>query len=101
METKKEIGYIESVEIFADTMKERYLDNNEDTSLIILAGTSEGVQLIGYGDKENRLVSMASAIATEHWFELLVKTATSLATFRGDIRDILKRLEDIHDDDTD
>lgn len=101
MGTKKEIGYIESVELFADTMKERYLDSNRELSLILLAGNEEGVQLIGYGDKENRLVSMASAIAAEHWFELLVKAATSLATFHGDIRDILKRLEDIHDDDTD
>lgn len=31
-------GFIESVELFADTMKERYLDNNNKLSLVLLAG---------------------------------------------------------------
>lgn len=90
--------YIVRVGNFADEMKERYLDNDKDNSLVILAGNKEGVQLIAYGDKDNRLISMASAIKTEQWFEYLVKAALSLATFTGDYEEIIKKYKEDADD---
>lgn len=72
------VGFIESAELFADTMKERYLDSNRELSLVLLAGNEEGVQLIGYGGAKSRLVSMASAIAAEDWFKQLVIASMSL-----------------------
>jgi len=87
------VGFIESAELFADTMKERYLDSNNKLSLVLLAGNEEGVQLIGYGDKTNRLISMASAISTEDWFKHLVKASMTLAELikMDSIRDIIKK----------
>lgn len=87
------VGFIESAELFANTMKERYLDNNNKRSLVLLAGNEDGVQLIGYGDKKNRLISMASAIATEDWFKQLVKASMSLAELikMDNIKDIIKK----------
>lgn len=90
---EQKVGFIESAELFADTMKERYLDNNNKLSLVLLAGNEEGVQLIGYGDKTNRLISMTSAISTEDWFKQLVKASMSLAELSkmDSIRDIIKK----------
>lgn len=87
------VGFIESAELFADTMKERYLDNNNKLSLVLLAGNEDGVQLIGYGDKTNRLISMASAISTEDWFKHLVLASMSLAELSNmdSIKDIIKK----------
>lgn|GEM_PF-2930250 len=87
------VGFIESVELFAGTMKERYLDSNRKLSLVLLAGNEEGVQLIGYGDKTNRLISMSSAIASEDWFKQLVKSSMALAELSkmDSIKDIIKK----------
>lgn len=95
------VGFIESAELFADTMKERYLDINRKLSLVMLAGNEEGVQLIGYGGKTGRLVSMASAIATEDWFKQLVLASMSLATLGSNYEDIKEALKNFHNDDTD
>ena len=91
-------GFIESVCNFADAMKERYLDKGKDNTLVILAGNKDGVQLIAYGDKYNRLISMASAINSEKWFECLVKAGLSLATFTGDYEQIIKKFKEDTDD---
>ena len=95
------VGFIESAELFADTMKKRYLDNNNELSLVLLAGNEEGVQLIGYGDKTNRLISIATAIATEDWFRHLVLASMSLATLGSNYEDIKEALKKFHNDDTD
>lgn len=95
------VGFIESAELFADTMKERYLDINRKLSLVMLAGNEDGVQLIGYGGKTGRLVSMASAIATEDWFKQLVLASMSLATLGSNYEDIKDALKNFHNDDTD
>lgn len=95
------VGFIESVGLFADTMKERYLDINRELSLVLLAGNEEGVQLIGYGGAKSRLVSMASAIAAEDWFKQLVIASMSLATLGSNYEDIKEALKNFHNDDTD
>lgn len=93
------VGFIESSVLFADTMKERYLDNNSELSLVMLAGNEDGVQLIEYGGKKARLVSMVTAIATEDRFKRLV--LSSIATLGSTLDDIKDALKNFHNDDTD
>jgi hypothetical protein len=93
METKTKVGYIESVELFADTMKERFVSKDSNLSLVILAGNEEGVQLISYGDKHGKLLSMASTIATEDGFKKLILAALSLATIGGDLKEIIEKFK--------
>jgi hypothetical protein len=77
-ETKKEIGYIESVELFIDTMNERFIKGNKMNCLILVAGCEEGVQVAEFGDANARLFSMADAIKKQEQFSDLVKAATAL-----------------------
>ena len=95
------VGFIESAVLFANTMKERYLDSNSKLSLVLLAGNEDGVQLISYGGKTGRLVAMASAIATDDWFKQLVLASMSLATLGSNYEDIKDALKNFHNDDTD
>lgn len=76
--TKTEVGYIECVKLFAETMRERYIKKGAKTSLVILAGDGEGTQLVQMGDAETNLDSMANALVQNERFLQLVKTAISV-----------------------
>lgn len=71
-------NYLDCTKAFAETMRDQY---------------------IAPGDKTNRLISMASAIATEYWFKHLVKASMSLAELSkmDNIKDIIKKF--YHDTD--
>lgn len=83
-ETKKQVGYIESVELFADTMEERFLKGTQ-YSLIILASNEEGTLVVSKGDHVTRLESMTNAIEQYPSFFSLIKAALSVLAL-GEIK---------------
>lgn len=76
-ETTTQVGYIESVELFADAMKERFIIGQK-RSLLILAADEEGTKVVSFGDHEVKLISVASAIAKDERFAGLIKAACSV-----------------------
>lgn len=76
-ETTTQVGYIESVELFADAMKERFIIGQK-RSLLILAADEEGTQVVSIGNHVVKLESVASAIAQDERFAGLIKAAISV-----------------------
>ena len=75
-ETTTQVGYIESVELFADAMKERFIIGQK-RSLLILAADEEGTQVVSIGDPKVMLNSVANTIAQDERFAGLIKAAIS------------------------
>lgn len=75
--TKTEVGYIESVKLFAETMHERYI-KGQKKSLLILASDEKGTQTIILGDSETMLLSFASSLHEDPKLLQLVKASMSL-----------------------
>ena len=76
-ETTTQVGYIESVELFADAMKERFIIGQK-RSLLILAADEEGTQVVSIGDPKVKLNSVANTIAQDERFAGLIKMAISV-----------------------
>ena len=68
--------YIENVGNFADAMKERFI-NGQKRSLLILAADEEGTQVVSIGDPKVKLNSVANVIAQDERFAGLIKAAIS------------------------
>lgn len=76
-ETTTQVGYIESVELFTDAMKERFIIGQK-RSLLILAADEEGTQVVSIGDPKIKLNSVANAIAQDERFAGLIMAAISV-----------------------
>ena len=54
------IGFLQSVEVFADTMGERFTDHDPDNCLIIIARDKDHTLEIMFGDNDEALVDALS-----------------------------------------
>ena len=75
--TKTEVGYLDCVKLFAETMKEKYLDGKEN-SLILIAGNGERIYMAKNGRACRVLESFVNAMVQEEQIKMLVDMALSV-----------------------
>lgn len=73
------IGFLNSVEIFADTMGERFTDNNPDNCLIIIARDRNQTLEVMFGEDDDVLLdALSTAIYQSDGLEAMVTQALGI-----------------------